>query len=107
MPSLYTSSYDGSLRCLDLTAEKFQLTISSEDAEFSAMDCTADGNVVFLGDNDGDVHIYDIREASGKSRGSPVELHNKRINTIHVSETTFSATCNASSAGGVVTILPR
>jgi len=60
-PKLFTSSYDGSLRCLDPQAGDFQLVVSSEDAEFSAMDCSADGNVAILGDNDGYLHVYDIR----------------------------------------------
>jgi hypothetical protein len=58
---LFTSSYDGSMRCLDPSTGSFQLVVSSEEAEFSAMDCTADGNVAILGDNDGYLHIYDIR----------------------------------------------
>ena len=58
---LFTASYDGSLRCLDPGAGEFQLVVSSEDAEFSAMDCTADGNVAILGDNDGYLHVYDVR----------------------------------------------
>lgn len=49
------------------------------------MDCTADGNVVITGDNDGYLHVFDVRQAKGKLRKKEAELHNKRVNTLHVS----------------------
>ena len=73
------------MRCLDPTTGKFELLVSSEEAEFSAMDCTADGSTAILGDNDGYLHVFDIRENAGKQRKKEAELHNKRINTLHVS----------------------
>ena len=36
---LFTASYDGSLRMLDAQAGRFELLITDEDAEYSAMDC--------------------------------------------------------------------
>ena len=36
---LFTASYDGSLRMLDPQAGRFELLITDEDAEYSAMDC--------------------------------------------------------------------
>lgn len=61
------------------------MVVSSEEAEFSAMDVTADGNVAILGDNDGYLHVFDIRDNKGEQRGKDAELHNKRVNTLHVS----------------------
>lgn len=81
---LFTASYDGSLRCLDPAAGNFELVVSAEEAEFSAFDCTPDGNVAILGDNDGYLHVFDVREKRGTQRGKEVELHNKRVNTLHV-----------------------
>jgi hypothetical protein len=41
---LFTGSYDGSLRCLDLGAGGVsQLAFGDEDLEFSALDVTGDG----------------------------------------------------------------
>ena len=81
---LLTVSYDGSLRCLDPATGRFELVVSSEDAEFSAFDCTPDGKVAILGDNDGYLHVYDINENAGQQREKEVEIHNKRVNTLHV-----------------------
>lgn len=39
---LLTGSYDGSVRMLDPSTATFDLLVSDEDAEFSAMDCLAD-----------------------------------------------------------------
>lgn len=82
---LLTGSYDGSLRCLDPSTGSFDLIVSSEEAEFSAMDCSMDGNLAIMGDNDGYLHTFDIRANKGSQRGKEAELHNKRINTLHVS----------------------
>ena len=84
-PKLFSGSYDGSVRCLDPSTASFEVVVSSEEAEFSAMDVTADGNVAILGDNDGYLHVFDIRENKGSQRGKEAELHNKRVNTLHVS----------------------
>lgn len=84
-PKLFSGSYDGSMRCLDPSTGQFEVVVSNEEADFSAMDCTADGNVAILGDSDGYFHIYDIRENKGEQRGKEGELHNKRVNTLHVS----------------------
>ena len=88
-PKLYSGSYDGSLRCLDPVTGNFEVVFSSEEAEFSAMDVTADANVAIMGDNDGYLHVFDIRENKAEQRGKDAELHNKRVNTLHVSLSAF------------------
>ena len=70
---------------LDPCAGRFERLISSDEAEFSAFDCSPDGNVAILGDNDGYLHAFDIREGQASMRGKPAEIHNKRVNTLHVS----------------------
>ena len=42
----------------------------------------ADGNCGILGDNDGNLEVWDRREAG---RQEAVNVHDKKINTIHVS----------------------
>ena len=39
---LLTGSYDGSVRMLDPSTATFELLVSDQEAEFSAMDCLAD-----------------------------------------------------------------
>ncbi|KAK9868093.1 hypothetical protein WJX84_011731 [Apatococcus fuscideae] len=79
---LFTCSYDGSVRMLDPAAGSFQLVLSDEEAEFSAFDCTADGATAFLGDKDGNIEVLDVR--AGKTVQEGVNLHPKKINTVHV-----------------------
>ena len=82
---LFTASYDGSLSMLDPCAGRFERLISSDEAEFSSFDCSPDANVTILGDNDGYLHVFDVREGQASARGKPAEIHNKRVNTLHVS----------------------
>lgn len=82
---LFSCSYDGSIRLLDATAGRFELAVSTEEAEFSAFDCSPDGNVAIAGDNDGCVRVYDVRDNRGTVRAKPTEIHNRRVNTLQVS----------------------
>lgn len=60
---LLSCSYDGSLRLLDASAGLFSAFdgIFDEEAEFSAMDATLDGNTVFLASPDGELCVFDAR----------------------------------------------
>ena len=42
---LLSGSYDGSVRMLDPSTATFELLVTDEDAEFSAMDCLADATL--------------------------------------------------------------
>ena len=41
---LLTASYDGSVRLLDPATAMFELLVTDEEAEYSAMDCLADAS---------------------------------------------------------------
>ena len=43
---LFTASYDGSVRALDVATGVWELLLSTEGAEFSCFDVTADGRLV-------------------------------------------------------------
>ena len=90
---MFTCSYDGSVRMLDPAAGSFQLVLSDEEAEFSAFDCTADGATAFLGDKDGNIEVLDVR--AGKTVQEGVNLHPKKINTVHVSQPRCRLACTA------------
>jgi hypothetical protein len=60
----------------------FELLVARDDAEFSALDCTMDGNIMLLGDNDGNLEVIDTREPSTNPKS--VNLHDRKINTLHV-----------------------
>ncbi|KAI3434695.1 hypothetical protein D9Q98_002758 [Chlorella vulgaris] len=78
--SLFTASYDGSLRCMDVQAGVSALVHSSDDDEYSCMDVTGDGRTALLGDNEGALHVVDVR--AGQPQGKALTLHRKKINTI-------------------------
>ncbi|KAK9823208.1 hypothetical protein WJX72_001110 [[Myrmecia] bisecta] len=79
---LFTASYDGSVRMLDPGPGAYELVLSSDDAEFSAFDCLADGNTGFVGDKDGNLDVFDVRARKLAHEG--VNIHDKKINTLHV-----------------------
>lgn len=79
---LYSAAYDGVVRRLDPAQGEFELLALREENEFSAFDCTADGNSMLLGDKDGDVEVVDAREPG---KGTSINLHDRKINTLHVS----------------------
>ncbi|KAK9842270.1 hypothetical protein WJX81_003820 [Elliptochloris bilobata] len=82
---LVMASYDGSVRVLDPSASPatFHLALSDEDAEFSALDVSADGATAYLGDKDGGLTVADLR-AGSRAAGAAAALHDKKINTLHV-----------------------
>ncbi|BDA42654.1 WD repeat-containing protein 76 [Coccomyxa sp. Obi] len=78
---LLTAAYDGIVRRMDPAQGEFELLAVREDSEFSAFDCTADGNSMLLGDKDGDVEVVDARDPS---KGTSINLHDRKINTLHI-----------------------
>lgn len=79
--SLYTASYDGSLRHLDVRRGVFELAHYSDENEYSAFDCCAAGHTAYLCDNRGDLRTVDLRASR---TGAAVELHQKKINSVHL-----------------------
>ena len=80
---LVTCAYDGAVRALDAEKGCFvELFVSEDEDEFSACDVTADGRTMHLVDNQGNYHVVDVR--SGKLASPAVELHEKKINTVHL-----------------------
>ncbi|KAL4433964.1 hypothetical protein ABPG75_000405 [Micractinium tetrahymenae] len=83
--SLFTASYDGSLRRLDVERGISELVVSSEDAEYSCMDVTGDGRTALLGDNEGALVLVDTRQAQRPATdGGALTVHGKKINTVSI-----------------------
>ena len=78
-----TSSYDGSVRLLDFEKGTFELAYS-DDSDFSALDTTADGRTLLIGDNFGDLLRVDTRAPTDKAK--PLNLHVKKVNTLQVGD---------------------
>ncbi|EFN57084.1 hypothetical protein CHLNCDRAFT_143861 [Chlorella variabilis] len=92
--ALFTASYDGSLRRLDVQRGVSDLVVSSEEDEYSCMDVTGDGWTALLGDNEGALRLVDVR--AGRVQGRPLTVHRKKINTVHL-EPTQEQVCATSS----------
>jgi len=80
--ALYTCSYDGSVRKLDIKQQTFLELFSSEEYELSAFDVTHPHKVL-LCDNLGNFMSIDTRVSSKKPVLDAIGLHNRKINTIH------------------------
>merc|ERR1719163_2221951 len=80
---LVSCAYDGVVRALDAEKAAFvELFASEDDDEFSACDVSADGREMHLVDNHGNYHRVDVR--AGKLAAPAVQLHEKKINTVHL-----------------------
>ena len=92
---LFTSSYDGTVRCLDPAGGVFaevRRSCGPGGREFSAMDVSegVGGLALLLGDNQGGLTRLDARDPASSSPSSPSPscefdgLHHKKINTVSV-----------------------
>ena len=83
--SLFTCSYDGSIRRLDLTRGVFELAWGDEEMEYSCFDVSPDGNIAYVGDKDGDLDVIDLRTQTRVHKTLP--LHDKKLNTVQLDPT--------------------
>lgn len=76
---LYSSSYDGSLRCLDVSSGRaVESYVSEAGSLLTSVDLSSDGNVVTFATVDGDVGIQDVRSRSCQLH----HLHEKKVGTV-------------------------
>eukprot|EP00803_Ostreobium_quekettii_P010962 evm.model.scf_523.1 EVM.evm.TU.scf_523.1 scf_523:16647-23842(-) len=78
---LFTASYDGSVRRLDAGAGRWLLSYSSAESEYSAFECSTDGQTGYLADKDGFLEIVDMRTGSV---AQSCRLHGKKVNALEV-----------------------
>ena len=94
---LITAAYDGVVRALDVQGGEQcfkELFATDDEDEFSGCDVSADGRTIHLVDNHGNYHVVDAR--SGKLASAAVQLHEKKINTVHLepgAERTIATSC--------------
>lgn len=82
-PSLITSSYDGSLRALDVHSQQcHELFVSKEGGGVSAFDLDTTGTTAIASDPSGSIARVDLR--AGKEMDDPIDAHAKKINTVHI-----------------------
>merc|ERR1719163_1453528 len=99
--SLLSSSYDGTVRKLDLQKQTFLCVYGSEEEdEFSAMCCSSNESTVYLGDTNGNFSILDVR--TEKNMSAPLGLHDKKVNTISIDSKHENTIVTSSSDGKVL-----
>lgn len=83
---LYSASYDGTVRCLDVVAEAFEFTtsISDDDGWLQHATVSPDGHQLYVVTSEGTARCIDLR--SGKAAWQS-QLHDRKINTVDVHPT--------------------
>mmetsp|Transcript_1685 Transcript_1685/g.10337 ORF Transcript_1685/g.10337 Transcript_1685/m.10337 type:complete len:544 (+) Transcript_1685:492-2123(+) len=97
---LYSCSYDGSLRLLDLEQRKFLEVYRAEADSYSAFSVNQSRQCVYLGDNRGGFTIVDLR--SGKKVTSKTDLHEKKVNSVDVEPLNETYVATTSSGGAEI-----
>ncbi|RZC73656.1 hypothetical protein C5167_049136 [Papaver somniferum] len=94
LSKVYTSSYDGCIRLMDVEKEAFDMLYSSDDAIFCLSPHPNEAKSVYFGEAQGMINVWD--ERAGKSSSSCI-LHDQRINTIdfHPENTNCMATSSS------------
>jgi WD40 repeat protein len=82
--TLFTCSYDGSLRQLDPEKAVFSLVWGDEQREYSCFDVGPDGCTAYLGDNEGGLDVIDMRSNRRIVSGDKLIIHNRKVNTVHI-----------------------
>ncbi|MEW5305169.1 MAG: hypothetical protein WDW36_007730 [Sanguina aurantia] len=97
---LFSASYEGTVRMLDPAAAMFlSLQGIPTGTEISAMEVSPDGNLVYIGDGSGDLNILDVR--AGAAVRPTMDVHNKKVNSLHLEPTHGLLLASGSSDGCV------
>lgn len=90
---VYTSSYDGTIRCLDLqTGVATEAYVSDTEACVTSLNVTSDGRTMYFATLDGDVGVQDLRSKSCDS----YKLHDRKIGTLGVNPQNEKMVCTSS-----------
>ncbi|KAK9098406.1 hypothetical protein Syun_025451 [Stephania yunnanensis] len=96
LSKVFTSSYDGQIRLMDVEKESFDLLYSSDECIFSLSQQPNDVNSLYFSEARGELDLFDIRAA--KSSSSWI-LHDERINTIDFNPENANLMATSSSDG--------
>ena len=93
---IFTSSYDGFIRLMDVEEETFNMIYTSDFQIFSISQVPNDHNSLYCGEGTGILKAWD--ERAGKVSGSWV-LHEDRINTIDFNPQNTNSIATSSTDG--------
>mgnify|MGYP001296395253 CR=1 FL=1 len=81
--SIYSSSYDGTVKCLDVEKRAFLTLYHSDEHEISAFTLNPkEPTNLWLGTNDGEISAYDTR--TNQIVMPFIPRHNKKVNTLSI-----------------------
>jgi WD40 repeat protein len=91
---LYSSSYDGTVRCFDYGTGIFELLWKNDEEMLSHLALARDDNRLYLAGNRGDLYLLDPRAAAKPSQ--ELDLHDRKISTVdgHPSDSNIFATAS-------------
>ncbi|XP_043702940.1 WD repeat-containing protein 76-like [Telopea speciosissima] len=96
LSKVFTSSYDGLIRLLDIEKESFDLIFSSEYSICSLSQRPYDVKSLYFGEGEGGLHVWD--ERAGKS-SSLWMMHEQKINSIDFNPENNNLMATSSSDG--------
>jgi WD40 repeat protein len=86
---LYSGSYDGTIRCLDLVKESFSLVLEAEESIYDVMfkDIAFSGNKAYIGTKGGEINFVDLRVGNKKYQWSYDTLSDASLNSVQIHPT--------------------
>ncbi|KAK9130501.1 hypothetical protein Sjap_010988 [Stephania japonica] len=96
MSKVFTSSYDGQIRLMDVEKELFDVLYSSDEYIFSLFQRPNDVNSLYFSEASGDLYVFDIR---ARQSSSSWILHTERINTIDINPENTNLMATSSTDG--------
>ena len=91
---LFTSSYDCSVRCLDLTTGRAtEVHANDDDAAYTSVEVLPDGNAIYMSDLDGNVTCKDLRSRDCLQLH---RLHERKVGSVSLHPHAPHIVCTAS-----------
>ena len=79
---LFSSSYDGTVRCFDYEKGVFELLLQNEDEMYCHLALSCDVNKLYVAGNRGDLYVVDPRSNSLRRPPQELDLHDRKIATV-------------------------
>ncbi|KAL4181421.1 hypothetical protein AMTRI_Chr12g271160 [Amborella trichopoda] len=96
LTKIFTSSYDGFIRLMNVEEGKFDMVYNCNDEIFALSARTCDSNSLYFAEGQGEFKVWDERT---KGISTSYSLHSQRINSIDFNPENNNMMCTSSSDG--------
>ncbi|XP_020525731.1 WD repeat-containing protein 76 isoform X3 [Amborella trichopoda] len=96
LTKIFTSSYDGSIRLMNVEDGNFDMIYHCDDEVFALSTQTCDMNSLYFAEGQGELKVWDERT---KGISNSYSLHSRRINTIDFNPENDNIVCTSSNDG--------